>query len=230
MASWAIVMKRAASRIIYIGVVAAVALALANLAFGGEIHEAVRRGDVGRVKALIKDNPGVVFSKDDTGWTALHLAAQKGFNDIAELLVANKAEVDARSKRGDTPLHWAAGNGHKEVVELLLASNADVNAQDNGGWTALHMAARPGYQEVLQVLLANKAKVNLKDNYGITPRKRAMLQGQQGAAELLWVHGGRELLAIYFVSYFALVSLTLIVKPNEQAYDLLRIVGVRGRR
>jgi ankyrin repeat protein len=157
------VMRTVASRIIHIGVVT---LTLTGVAFGGEIHEAVKRGDVDRVKALIIENPRVVFNQDDTGWTPLHLAAQKGFKDIAELLLANKAEVNARSKRGDTPLHWAAGNGHKEIVELLLGNQADVNAQDNGGWTPLHMAARPGYQEVLQVLLANKAKVNIKDNEG----------------------------------------------------------------
>ena len=173
------------TRLIQNGIVMLALLAWSNLASGGEIHEAVKGGDLAKVKVLLKENPALAVSEDETGWTPLHLAAQKGFNDIAALLLANKADPNAKSKRGDTPLHWAAGNGHKETVALLLANHADVNSQDNGGWTPLHMAARGGSKDVIQMLLAHKAKVDVKDHDGLTPLKRAMLQGQQGVVELL---------------------------------------------
>jgi ankyrin repeat protein len=38
---------------------------------------------------------------------------------VAELLLANKAEVNAKDKNGWTPLHWAAQGGHQDVAELL---------------------------------------------------------------------------------------------------------------
>jgi ankyrin repeat protein len=38
---------------------------------------------------------------------------------VAELLLANKAEVNAKDNRGNTPLHLAAAKGHKDVAELL---------------------------------------------------------------------------------------------------------------
>ena len=80
--------------------------------------------------------PGTTF-----GGTPLHCAAYHGHKDVAELLLANKAEVNATNNQGETPLHWAAMMGHKDVVELLLANKADVNAKDNQRHTPLHFAA-----------------------------------------------------------------------------------------
>src|SRR5580700_6635512 len=82
---------------------AAIALASSILAFGGEIHDASALGDLGKVKALLQDNPALVFNTDNTGSTPLHLAAFKGHKDVAELLLANKAEVNARMIAGETP-------------------------------------------------------------------------------------------------------------------------------
>ena len=40
-----------------------------------------------------------------------------------ELLLANKAEVNAKGNRDWTPLHAAATGGDGDVAELLLANN-----------------------------------------------------------------------------------------------------------
>jgi hypothetical protein len=42
-------------------------LALSSLAFCGEIHDAAKSGDLEKVKALLKDKRGLVFSKDNGG-------------------------------------------------------------------------------------------------------------------------------------------------------------------
>jgi len=113
---------------------------------GGEIHEAAGAGDLAKVKALLKDNPNLVFSKDNNDETPLHWAASRGHKDVAELLLANKAGVDARDNHGQTPLHAAAIGGHKDLAELLLASKAEVNGKDNAGDTPLHLAAFYGHK------------------------------------------------------------------------------------
>jgi ankyrin repeat protein len=62
----------------------------------------------------------------------------KGQKDVAELLLANQAEVNAKEAFGKMPLHLAAQYGDKNVAALLLAGNAAVNAKDNTGRTPLH--------------------------------------------------------------------------------------------
>jgi ankyrin repeat protein len=49
----------------------------------------------------------------------LHEAALFGNKGVAELLLANKAEVNAKANDGDTPWHYAVFNGHKDIAELL---------------------------------------------------------------------------------------------------------------
>ena len=44
---------------------------------------------------------------------------------MVELLLANKADINAKDKGGTTPLRVAAFAGHKDVVALLLANKAD---------------------------------------------------------------------------------------------------------
>ncbi len=145
------------SHILHRTVMAAVMMALAwnSLAFGGEIHDASRAGDLGKVKALLKENPDLVNSKDDSGQTPLHYAVHYGQKAVAEFLLANKANVNARTSKGVTALHLAAQQGNKEMVELLLAHKADVNAKTTIGWTPLYLAAQNGHKDVAALLLQN---------------------------------------------------------------------------
>ena len=63
------------------------------------------------------------------GNTALHFAAVNGFAAMAELLIANRANVNARNQRGETPLLAAVkSEGHSErhkiVADLLRKHGA----------------------------------------------------------------------------------------------------------
>ncbi len=55
-------------------------------------------------------------AKDDLGWTPLHEAAHRESKEIAELLIANGADVNTMQEDGETPLDWADG----ELADLLL--------------------------------------------------------------------------------------------------------------
>jgi hypothetical protein len=108
------------SPIYRLAAVTLVALAWSSLAFCGEIQDAAKSGDLEKVKALLKDNPNLVTNKNDNldmnGRTPLYWAASHGHKDVAELLLANKAEVNAKNKLGYTPLHGAASQGHGGIA------------------------------------------------------------------------------------------------------------------
>jgi ankyrin repeat protein len=155
-----------------------------------EILEAAKRDDADRVKALLSGSPSLVFSKDGEGNTSLHRAAANGHKDVAELLLAHGADVNARDNDSVTPLQEAAAYGHKDVAELLLAHGADVNVKGNNGLTLLQEAAANGNKDMAEMLLRSKADVNAKeDNYGGTALHLAALKGQRDVAELLLASG-----------------------------------------
>jgi ankyrin repeat protein len=164
---------------------------LCRPAFCGEIQDAAGNGDLEKVKALLKDNPNLVFSKDENGMTALHYAARFGYKDVVELLLANKADANAQTKQGLTPLEMASMGGHKDVAELLLAHGAWVNFTGGVGKTPLAYAAFFGEKDVAELLIANKADVDAQDNTGDTPLHSSAWAGYKEVAELLLANGAK---------------------------------------
>jgi ankyrin repeat protein len=191
-----------------------VALTCGSPAFCGPIHDAAKTGDLAKIQELLKDNPELVSSKDENGATALHWAATTGHRDVVELLLANKADVDARTysrkhvdvllptssvedmqnfnsgmvgreKEGATPLIWATLGGKKEVAELLIAHGADVNARSDDGATPLLRAADANNLALAELLLANKADVNTYDHWANNPLLVAAEAGNHAMVELL---------------------------------------------
>jgi ankyrin repeat protein len=173
-------------------IVLALMLIWSSLALCGVIHEAVKNNDMAKVRELIRNDPDLVFSRDEDGFTPLHLAAANGQKDMVEFLLTSKAEFDAKDNAGSTALHQAAAaeGEHTDIVELLLARKADVNAADRNGLTPLHYATLANNQGVVKSLLNHGANANAKDNkVGDTPLILAAAEGYREVAELLLAHG-----------------------------------------
>ncbi len=166
--------------------------AISSLAYYGEIHDAAEKGDLEKVKVLLKANSDLVSSKDDKGYeyTPLHLAAMGGHKDIVELLLSKKADVNAKDKCGSTPLQLAVDRNYKEVVKLLLAKGANVNAKpENSGGTPLSLAAANSNADIVKLLLAAGADVNGDQGDGTPPLIEASRIGSKEVVKLLLAKG-----------------------------------------
>jgi cytohesin len=152
----------------------------------GSLHEAAFNGKLEKAKALIKANPELVNSQEShAGQTPLQIAAEFGHKGVAELLLANKANIEAKSYGGWTPFLNAVFGGHKDMVELLLEHKADVNYQEEAGRSPLHIAAENGYTEIAALLLAKGGNVNAKCRDGYTPMHVAAVRGDKDMVDLL---------------------------------------------
>lgn len=166
-----------------------------------DLFAAVRKGDLQAVKQLVREHPELVnvTGKDNTTplhesgsraiaelligggaaidtedkyiGTPLHKAAFYANQDVAELLIAQGADVNAKNRLdGKTALHIVAWGALTDFMELLIANGADLNAKDNYGRTALHYAAQFGHTKSAKLLVAKGAKLDIQDlHFGKTP-------------------------------------------------------------
>lgn len=155
---------------------------------GDEIHKAVIRGDLSKVVAMLKYHPELLESRNNMGYTPLFEAVGHNQLGIAELLLANGADVNARDGNMHTPLIQALWvYNHDKMVRLLLAKGADVNLADKFKMTALAYAAKQGQLEDAKILLANDANTNVVT--GASPLYFAMIGTHREIVELLLANG-----------------------------------------
>jgi ankyrin repeat protein len=156
------------------------------LAFCGceRIQDAVKSDNLEKVKALLKNHPDLVNSKDKNGETPLEIAAMFGHKDMVELLLTKGADVNSKDTScGRTPLHYA---WNEPIAELLLTNKSEVDARGKDGETPLFMAVNFGHKDVAELLLAHGADVNARIDDGETPLYAVQ---DIGTAELLLAHG-----------------------------------------
>jgi len=89
-------------------------------------------GETEEISKLLKTGMNL-DAADDSGSTALHIAARIGASDIVSLLIAQGAEKNVQDMQGRTPLLIAAKNDDLEVIQLLSDAGADFSITDEEG-------------------------------------------------------------------------------------------------
>jgi len=120
------------------------------------LPQALNDGDLDEVKANLfwEFTAGINDPVDKTGRTPLHVAAERGYEEIVAYLIDEGADVSSLGNWscGTTPLHLAAKAGHEAVVRRLLSARATVYIPDNQGRTALDVARAAGHTNVAKLL------------------------------------------------------------------------------
>jgi hypothetical protein len=126
------------------------------------------------------------------GDTPLHAAAAGYRVEIATLLLAAGADVNAAGKhRNAAPLHYAAdGSPERDakrqvaIIRLLLEAGADIHAQDKNGASPLHRAVRTRCAEAVKYLLDAGADATIRNKPGSTAFHLAVQNtGRGGSGE-----------------------------------------------
>ncbi|KAL9601010.1 MAG: hypothetical protein Q9219_002832 [cf. Caloplaca sp. 3 TL-2023] len=175
------------------------------------VHIATLHGCTDIVELLIACNADVNIQTTPQGdreqrkfqgrRTALHWAADKGFEDIARLLIDNGAEIDAKNYSGRTPLQEAVktANIGFGVTRLLLERGASIAIYDDEGWTPLHQAAFGGNSTLIETLVEKGCDIEAQTSDSTfwnssrfcraTPLFLAAGSGREAAVRTLMAHG-----------------------------------------
>jgi ankyrin repeat protein len=178
--------------------------------------DAIKAGDLERVKALVTATPALINARAGTGESAILTAVYHRQKEIANLLVArgaplslfeacaagelervegllggDAAGINAYSEDGWTPLHLAAFFGHAKITELLLGLGADATAQSRNanGNTPLHAALAGNHKLVTGLLIGGGADVNAADAAGWRPLHLAAFNNNLDAMKQLIAQG-----------------------------------------
>ncbi len=182
-----------------------------------EFIEAIRKGDVSKVRESIRRDPALANARGRTGASMvlfatyvgqravvdalveggavldIHDAAATGdLSRVKELVAGDPALANAYSAEGYPPLGLAAFLGHRDVVEFLLKAGADANAvgRNENAFTALTGAVAGGHPEVVELLVDHGADVNHRYEGGtFSPLLSAAAEGDPRIVRLLLEHG-----------------------------------------
>lgn len=153
-----------------------VALFSAQIA-AGEIHDAIRRGDLAAVQRLVSSDKSLLASKESDGSTPLLVAARAGSIEIAKSLLDAGADLGAGDNENSNALHLAAVGGKQDMIDFLLAGGIDINSADVNGMTAILFAVAYNHADLVPYLVSKGARIDCKTTGGTTLMHQAAYRG-----------------------------------------------------
>jgi len=146
--------------------------------------EAARDNKLGRLRELVKSKDiDVNWRPNGTGVTALMEAANQGYVDAIDILIAAGADPAIEMWNGWTALVFAAQNGKTDAVKRLLAIKPASKAKQIQ--LALFAAARNGRPATGTVLVKAGGRLDGTDEDGMMPLHLAAKWGQPKTVQRL---------------------------------------------
>ncbi|XP_055541440.1 putative ankyrin repeat protein RF_0381 isoform X3 [Wyeomyia smithii] len=202
------------------------------------MHYAVWQNNEAAVNLLLVRNADI-NAIDEVGYSALHLAAEHGYYNLAKILLNSGCKVDYREPTDDPyprttlcdePLRLALRNRHYDVARLLLERGADPNKRYFFG-SEINLATDV---ESLELLLTFGANTEARDRSGITPLMRAVRTNGNIDSVLLLLQYGADVNAMTdarndyrTVLHYAVLSGLRLFGGNASLVTLLIKQGAR---
>ncbi|XP_015428082.1 PREDICTED: fibronectin type 3 and ankyrin repeat domains protein 1 [Myotis davidii] len=162
------------------------------------LHRAVNVNDEELLLGILRGGTVKVDVPNRLGFTALMVAAQKGYTRLVKILISYGTDVNLRNGSGkDRRTRGDGANTHSLVssrehvsgpgTSLSCPVASQVDATDAGsGWTPLmRVSAVSGSERVASLLIEAGADVNVKDKDGKTPLMVAVLNNHEELVQLL---------------------------------------------
>ena len=112
-----------------------------------QIHSKARWGNKEELKKLLTDKAAATATDKGTGNQPIHIAAQNGHLEIAEMILAAGGEVNATNGNGLTALHMSVEYDYYWTSKMLLAKGADQTIVSGEG-----SKAENGIEGVLRIV------------------------------------------------------------------------------
>ncbi len=200
---------------------------------------AAENGDV-RVLELFAKQGMDLSTKDDYGWTALHIAARAKRQESVAFLLDAGLDIETPGLDGVTPMMLAAREGNSSMVRYLLKQGAKAELKDDknrsalilaidGGHTAcveeiapysrnqldtgLLYAAAQGKHQVIETLTSFGASVYVRHEGGMTPLMLAAEKGYTKTVDVLLENGANR----YAVNEHGWTAAQVASASNQEA-------------
>ncbi|KAJ3121139.1 hypothetical protein HK100_012512 [Physocladia obscura] len=149
-------------------------------------HEIVRHENLYLLKYALENKLGDVDAKTSMGWTALHIAAEKGLVEFLQLFLDNGADINMHGNER-TALHRAAefaiSESAPDCVNHLILNGADITVTAHEGSGVMHYCHDA---ETAYILLLNGATVNSPiDENGNSPKSHLKNEGREKVLETI---------------------------------------------
>jgi len=129
---------------------------------GVRLARAVRSARLRDIESML-DSGVAVDTPLPGGFTALLLAAKKGYDEVMALLLDRGAAIDAKTPDGATALHLAAEQyWNVRAARLLLERGAAINEKTSTGASVLEYAIKGDNDYCVKALLEREATIDTK--------------------------------------------------------------------
>lgn len=116
-----------------------------------QLRLAAREGNLKKLKDALLECEAQVDATDDSGQTALHFAADRGFLEGVEVLLEAGADANAADNDGIGVLQAAVIAGHFDIAHFLLQNGANADQADFDGDTPRTCAFDDGSDKMRQL-------------------------------------------------------------------------------